>query len=136
YRLSADCIIVFGGGEIYTDRAPADVKGFVRRVMLRVFPQLADARIDFAWGGRVSITRTRLPHVGRIDGCIWLAQGYSGQGVALAGLAGTALAEAICGEPERFDILSRLPAGRFPGGWLRRPLQVAGMLYYAARDRL
>ncbi len=136
YRLSADRRLLFGGGETYTDREPRDVKGFVRRVMLRVFPQLADLRIEFGWGGRVSITRTRLPHVGCVDGRIWFAHGYSGQGVALAGLAGTALAEAICGERERFDILARLPSGRFPGGWLRRPLQVAGMLYYAARDRL
>jgi gamma-glutamylputrescine oxidase len=137
YRLSADRRLLFGGGEIYTEREPADVKGFVRRVMLRVFPQLGDVGIDFGWGGRVSITRTRLPHVGHIDRRTWFAQGYSGQGVALAGLAGTVLAEAICGDTERFELMARLPPGRFPGGHvLRRPLQVGGMLYYALRDRI
>jgi gamma-glutamylputrescine oxidase len=113
------------------------VKAFVRPVMLRAFPQLADVRIDFGWGGPVSITRTRLPHVGRLGARVYFAQGYSGQGVALSGLAGKALAEAICGEPERLALLERLPHGRFPGGTLlRRPLQVAGMLYYAMRDRI
>jgi gamma-glutamylputrescine oxidase len=105
--------------------------------MLRTFPQLADARIEFGWGGSVSITRTRLPHVGRIGEQMFFAQGYSGQGVALSGLMGTIIAEAICGDPERLEFLSRLPHGRFPGGTLlRRPLQVAGMLYYALRDRI
>jgi gamma-glutamylputrescine oxidase len=105
--------------------------------MLRTFPQLAGARIDFGWGGSVSITRTRLPHVGRLGERMFFAQGYSGQGVALSGLAGLVIADAICGETERLDFLAGIPPGAFPGGTLlRRPLQIAGMLYYALRDRL
>ncbi len=105
--------------------------------MLRVFPQLADKRIDYAWGGQLAITMSRLPHFGRLPGDIFFAQGYSGQGLALATLAGKLIAEAVAGTAERFDLFAQLPQRRFPGGTLlRQPALVLGMLWYALRDRL
>ena len=137
YRLSPDGRLIFGGGETYTDRTPRDLRAFVRRYMLEVFPQLADVRIDYAWSGRLAITRSRLPHFGRIEDRGFFAQGFSGHGVALTQLAGKLLAEAVAGTAERFDVFAGLPHRRFPGGrWARRPLLAAGMLYYALRDRL
>jgi gamma-glutamylputrescine oxidase len=137
YRCSADHRLLFGGGEVYTRRDPRDIKRFVRRRMLAVYPQLAGARIDFGWGGRLAITMNRLPHLGRLGPDLYFAQGYSGQGVALAGLAGKLMAEAIAGTAERFDVFARIPHRKFPGGrLLRYPAQVLGMLFYSLRDRL
>ena len=65
------------------------------------------------------------------------AQGYSGQGVGMAHLAGAVLAETIHGKADRFDTLERIPTHLFPGGrWLRWPGLVLGMTYFALRDRL
>ena len=137
YRLTSDLRLLFGGGETYRDRPPRDLRAFVRRFMLEVFPQLADVRIDYAWSGRLAITRSRLPHFGRIEDCGFFAQGFSGHGVALTQLAGKLLAEAVAGTAERFDVFAGLPHRRFPGGaWVRQPLLAAGMLYYALKDRL
>ncbi|MFQ5783445.1 MAG: NAD(P)/FAD-dependent oxidoreductase [Alphaproteobacteria bacterium] len=137
YRLSADRRLLFGGGETYSGRAPRDLKGFVRKYMLRVFPQLADARIDYAWGGRLAITWNRLPHFGRLAGDVYFAHGFSGHGVALTSLAGKLIAEAIAGNAERFDVFAGIRHREFPGGTLlRKPALVLGMLYYALRDRL
>lgn len=137
YRLSADRRLLYGGGETYTGRAPRDLKAFVRTYMLRIFPQLTDVRIDYAWGGQVAITLNRLPHFGRLAPNVYFAQGYSGQGVALASLAGKLVAEAIAGTAERFDIFARIRHRDFPGGArLRRPAAAIGMLYYSLRDRL
>jgi gamma-glutamylputrescine oxidase len=137
FRLSADRRLLFGGGETYSAREPSDIAGFVRRYMLRVFPQLADTRIDHAWGGQLAITMNRLPHMGRLPGDIYFSQGYSGQGVALASLAGKLMAEAISGSAERFDVFARIPHRSFPGGTLlRHPALVLGMLWFALRDRL
>ena len=137
YRLSADRRLIFGGGETWGDRPPRDLRAFVRRYMLAVFPQLADLRIDYAWSGRLAITRSRLPHFGRIGSEGFFAQGFSGHGVALTQLAGRLLAEAVAGTAERFDVFAGLPHRPFPGGpWMRQPLLVAGMLYYALKDRL
>jgi gamma-glutamylputrescine oxidase len=137
YRLSADRRLLFGGGETYSFHTPGDIAGFVRPHMLKVFPQLAGTRIDYAWGGQLAITMGRLPHFGRLPGDIFFAQGYSGQGLALTSLAGKLIAEAASGSAERFDIFARLPHRRFPGGTLlRHPSLVLGMLWYALRDRL
>jgi len=137
YRLSADGRLLFGGGETYSKADPADIAGFVRPYMLRVFPQLADVRIDYAWGGTLAITLSRLPQIGRLEPNLYFAHGFSGQGVALTGLAGRLIAEAIAGQAERFDVFARLEHRNFPGGtWLRRPAQALGMLYYSLRDKL
>ncbi len=137
YRLSVDRRLLFGGGETYSSRFPKDLKGFVRKYMLRVYPQLAETRIDYAWGGTLAITLNRMPSFGRLDPNTFYAQGYSGQGVALTSLAGKLIAEAVAGTAERFDVFARLPHRDFPGGTLLRwPGLVAGMLYYSLRDRL
>jgi gamma-glutamylputrescine oxidase len=137
FRLSADKRLLFGGGETYSPHPPRDIAGFVRPHMLKVFPQLAGARIDYAWGGQLAITMSRLPQFGRLPGDIFFAHGYSGQGLALTSLAGKLIAEAVSGSAERFDVFARLPHARFPGGTLlRHPLLVLGMLWYALRDRL
>ncbi|MGI9333044.1 MAG: NAD(P)/FAD-dependent oxidoreductase, partial [Gammaproteobacteria bacterium] len=88
YRLSADHRLVFGGGESYSYDPPPDLAGFVRRYMLRVFPQLSDVRVDFAWSGQLAITFSRLPAFGRLGANGYYVHGFSGHGVALTQLAG------------------------------------------------
>lgn len=137
FRLSADHRLLFGGGENYRRGFPADIGAFVRPHLLRVFPQLADVPLEYAWGGALGISRTRLPHLGRLAPNLFFAQGYSGHGISIASLAGRLIAEAVAGQAERFDVLATLPAPRWPGGTLLRwPLLVLGMLYYSLRDRL
>lgn len=136
YRLSGDRRLLFGGGETYSDREISNIKNFVRRYMLAVFPQLSDVAIDYAWSGRLAITMNRLPHFGRIGSKGFFVQGFSGHGVALTQLAGRLMAEAVAGDAERFDVFAKLKHQTFPGGTvLRKPLLVLGMLYYALRDK-
>ena len=136
YRLSADRRMIWGGGEKYTPTPPPSIPEFVKPHMVRVFPQLADKRIDYGWSGMVGITMSRLPNLGRL-GNVFYAQGYSGQGVAITGIVGKLIAEALSGTAERFDVFASLPHRNFPGGTaLRHPLLVLAMLWYAMRDRL
>jgi len=135
-RLSADGRLIFSGGERYTPAPPADIAGFVRPFMLKVFPQLSGAPIDYAWGGRVSITMSRMPHIGRI-GDLFFSHGYSGQGTLLPAVAGMSIGAAVDGKPHTFNVLAGLAPPEFPGGAaFRSPLYVLGMLWYALRDRL
>jgi gamma-glutamylputrescine oxidase len=137
WKLSADNRLLFGGGETYSRRFPADIKNFVRQYMLRIYPELASTRIDYGWGGTLAITMNRMPDFGRLSSQVFYAHGYSGHGVPIATLAGKLLAEAISGSAERFDVMANVPSRQFPGGtMLRWPGLVAGMLFYAMRDRL
>ena len=135
WKLSADNRLLFGGGESYSSRFPADLKGFVRKYMLRIYPELVDTRIDYGWGGTLAITLKRMPDFGRLSPNVFYAHGYSGHGVPTATLAGKLLAEVISGTAERFDIMAGVPVSQFPGGTLLRwPGLVAGMRFYSLRD--
>ncbi len=136
WRQTPDGRLLFGGGESYGWRFP-DIAATVRKPMLKVYPQLADARIDHAWGGTLAITPTRNPCFCRPQPNVLSASGYSGHGVALATMAGQILAEAIAGQTGRFDVMARLPVPRFPGGTLlRHPVLVLAMTWFSLRDRL
>tara|TARA_R110002096_G_scaffold51912_2_gene135408 strand:+ start:3158 stop:4459 length:1302 start_codon:yes stop_codon:yes gene_type:complete len=136
WRLSEDGRLLFGGAETYGYRFPDVVKA-VTKPMLKVYPQLADVKIDYAWGGTLGITRSRLPSFHRPRPNVLSASGYSGYGVAMASLAGKITAEAVAGQAERFDLMAALPQQDFPGGAaLRWPMLAAAMTWYALRDRL
>ena len=136
FRFSADHRFLFGGGETYSETPPKDLKAFVRRYMLKVFPQLSDVEIDYAWSGRLAISFDRMPEFGRVGSNGFFAHGFSGHGVALSQLAGRLLAEVVAGQAERFDVYAAIKHRKFPGGEvLRHPLLVAGMLYYSLKDK-
>ena len=136
FRLTPDTRMLFGGRASYTTLEPANLAADMQPRMAKIFPQLASTRIDFAWGGYIAITSNRIPDCGRLSPTTYYAHGYSGQGVALAGLYGKLMAEAIRGTAERFDLLSRIRHLPFPGGPIRTPLLAAAMLYYRLKDAL
>ncbi len=136
YRRSKDNRMLFGGRASYSGMTPPALGEYMRPRMTSVFPQLKDVKIDYAWGGNIAITSNRIPDCGRLSPTVFYAHGYSGQGVALAGMYGKLMAECVRGVSERFDLLARVKHLPFPGGALRTPLLVAAMMYYRVRDAL
>ena len=138
FRITPDHRLLFGGGESYSYGFPRDISAFVRRHMLRVFPQLADARIDYGWGGTLAITPSRLPFVREVAPELLNVSGYSGLGVVMAPYFGKLVADHLSGRGSAaFDLLAELPVPPFPGGRLLRcPTLVAAMSLAALRDRL
>jgi gamma-glutamylputrescine oxidase len=146
FRLTADHRMLFGGRISYSTATPLNLEDSMQRRMAATFPALRDTRIEYSWGGFVDISMNRAPDFGRlsdiVDGPRGLAdvfylQGFSGHGLALTGLAGRLVAEAIDGNSSRFDTFARIRHRPFPGGrLLRMPALVAGMAYYRLKDLL
>jgi gamma-glutamylputrescine oxidase len=137
FRLSHDGRLLFGGGESYGYKFPADIASTVRKPMSVIFPHLKDVRIDYAWGGTLGITMKRLPYLARVAPNILSASGYSGHGVGTATHAGYLMAKAVEGQTDGFDTMAAIPTLPFPGGAaFRNPLLVLAMTWYAMRDRL
>jgi gamma-glutamylputrescine oxidase len=137
FRRSNDHRLLFGGRVSYSSVQPPRLAESMRRRMVRVFPSLADVKVAYAWGGYLDITMSRAPNFGRLAPNVYYLQGFSGHGLALAGLAGKLASEAIAGTAERFDVFARIPHRDFPGGRVfRRPSLVMAMLYYRLRDLL
>jgi len=137
FRFSADHRMLFGGRVSYTTRTPHRLKDLMARRMGDVFPELKDAPVEFVWGGFVDISMNRAPDFGRLGANLYYLQGFSGHGVALTGLAGQLVADAVAGQAERFDVFAALQHRAFPGGpLLRTPSLALGMLWHRLRDLL
>ena len=137
YRPTNDNRMLFGGRVSYSTKTPANLQESMRARMVDTFPQLASAKIQYAWGGFVDITMNRAPDFGRIGANVYYLQGFSGHGLALTGLAGRVVAEAMTADASRFDLFARLKHRSFPGGrLLRTPALVLGMAWYRLKDLL
>lgn len=137
YRLSADKRMLFGGGLVYGGTDPGDIKAKLLPNMTKVFPQLKDVKVGFAWSGNFALSFSRVPQMGRIGDSTYFAHGYSGHGVTGSHTFGRILSEAIDGDRSRFDVFEKVPWFPFPGGRMFRvPYSMAGSWWYALRDKL
>jgi gamma-glutamylputrescine oxidase len=135
YRFDARGRMLFGGRASYTAQ-DFGIRRELQKKMQAVFPSLANVPIEQDWSGRIGITTDRIPHFGKIGENCWFVQGFSGHGVALTGVAGMILAEAIAGDQGRFDVLASIRHLPFPGGVFRIPALALGMMFYKLRDQL
>ena len=137
FRLSADKRLLFGARMNYFGEDPDVIKASHRRRMSRIYPQLADIRIDYAWGGTIGVPLKRVPLLGRVSPDIYYCQGYSGHGVNVAHLAGRIMADAIAGTVEQFDMFANVKPTVVPGAHIfSKPMVALGVLYYQIKDRL
>lgn len=135
YRPLADTRLLWGGRISVRDRAPAAVQRLLLRDLRKVYPQLADARIDFAWSGLMSYARHEMPQIGRIDDGLWLGQAFGGHGVAPTTFAGDVLAAAIADNDTRWREFADygLVSALKPAGFLGAQLSY---WWYQARDAI
>jgi glycine/D-amino acid oxidase-like deaminating enzyme len=135
FRITPDHRLLFGGRARFAMSSPhSDEKSgrILQKAMVSVFPQLAEADVDYCWGGLVDMSMDRLVHAGEHDG-LFYSVGYSGHGVQMATHMGKQMAEYMNGVPEanpwRDITFKRIP-GHFGPPWF---LPFAGA-YYKAQD--
>ena len=137
FRVTADRRLLFGGRAEFGRPNPDTTRraaAILRKGMTTIFPELAGARIDYAWGGNVAFTRDQMPRAGRLDG-VYYAGGYCGHGVAMATYLGEQIARRIAGEPIDHPLFDdRFPAIPMYAGnpWF---LPLVGA-YYQVKDWL
>lgn len=137
YRLTADNRLMFGGGTNYSGRDIRNVARALRPALEKTFPALEGTTIDYAWTGTAGIVVNRIPALGRINHCVYYAQGYSGHGIASSHIMAEILADAIDGTMKRFDIFSQLKHIRLPvGPGAGSALIALGMAYYGLKEKL
>jgi glycine/D-amino acid oxidase-like deaminating enzyme len=102
FRITPDNRMLLGGrAQVALSTAESDLSSarILRKVLVEFFPQLADVKIDFAWGGHVGITLDRIPHAGEQNG-IHYALGYNGHGTQMATYMGRQMVKVIAGQPD------------------------------------
>jgi glycine/D-amino acid oxidase-like deaminating enzyme len=135
FRITPDHRLLFGGRARFALSNPqSDEKSghILQRAMVDVFPQLANTRVDYCWGGLVDMSMDRMVHAGEHDG-LFYSVGYSGHGVQMATHMGKQMADYLSGNvdanPWRDLPFKRIP-GHFGPPWF---LPFAGS-YYKFKD--
>ncbi len=98
YRAMADDRLMWGGRIAIARPAPDRIAQWLKRDMLKVFPELAEARINSAWGGLMGYTRSQMPSISQTQPGLWHALGFGGHGVCATTVAGEIVAAAISQE--------------------------------------
>jgi glycine/D-amino acid oxidase-like deaminating enzyme len=138
-RLTPDHRLAFGGRARFAPSNPSsDLKSgdVLKRELAEIFPQLADVRIDYVWGGSVGFSWDRIPHAGETNG-LYYSMGYCGHGVQMATYMGRAIAEVMDGNAEANPLrglgFPKVPVPFYNGTAWFLPF---GGAYYKAKDRL
>ena len=130
WHVSADRRMVFGGRASFMPTTIDKTAAILWKGLVEVHPQMADYRIEYAWGGNVGFTFDRMPHVGRTKDGVTYAMGCCGTGVALMTNLGTKVGAWLAGGEApalarlRFPLVPAPYEGRpwfmpFAGEWFR-----------------
>jgi len=138
FRRTRDDRLLFGGRCTYSNRVASDIAAALRPRLLRVFPDLADVAIDFAWTGTIGIPLNRVPLIGELSPEFFYAQGYSGHGVNCSHIAAEILADAIAlREKKDMTLFESVTHFRIPAaGIIGNPMLALGMTWFRIKDAL
>jgi gamma-glutamylputrescine oxidase len=114
YRFSADGRMLWGGLGHWSGADSANPEPLLRKRMTKIFPQLAPARSEYQWSGRIGISANLNPQIGRLAPNVYYAQAYSGHGVASTHLSGRMIADAITGQSDDFEMFAGIRHQRVP----------------------
>ncbi|WP_342116880.1 NAD(P)/FAD-dependent oxidoreductase [Pseudoduganella sp. OTU4001] len=133
YRPLQDSRLLWGGRISIRSRSPEEVASLLYTDMLKVYPQLAGAKVDYAWSGLMSYGRHKMPQLGKLPNGVWYGMGFGGHGVGPTSLAGDVLSAALMGELSKVDQFAAwgLPTTGGPAGLLAAQLTY---WYYELRD--
>lgn len=95
YRPLPDHRILWGGRISIRDRQAQEVATLLAADMRKVYPQLHDVKVDYAWSGLMSYAQHKMPQIGKLPNGVWYAMGFGGHGVAPTTVAGELVASAI-----------------------------------------
>jgi glycine/D-amino acid oxidase-like deaminating enzyme len=116
FRISPDNRLIWGGRARFALSSPtSDAKSghILEASMRQTFPQLAQVKVDYCWGGIIDLTADRLPHAGEHDG-LFYAMGYSGHGAQMSVHMGQMMARVMAGDAAA-NPLAALPWPAIPG---------------------
>lgn len=138
YRKTFDGRLVFGAADNASNLTEEQLsKAFkeARQRMLGVFPQLKDVPVTHGWYGRISVSHPEMIDVGQAYENVFYLQGDAGHGLLPFHMSATAIAKAISGHPQMFNLLQSMQADPIPGAGRFDDLYARlGSLYFRMVD--
>ena len=126
--------ILWGGAITTKVSEPKRLAEVMRQDMVETFPQLAAARMEYAWAGLMAYALHKMPLIGGDGRGLWWATGFGGHGMNTTAMAGILLARAIAGGDDEYRRFSAF-APRWAGGPFGRAGVQASYWWMQLRDR-
>ncbi|MBV8754662.1 MAG: FAD-binding oxidoreductase, partial [Hyphomicrobiales bacterium] len=106
YRVIGGDRLMWGGRITSRLSPPRRLPALMRRHIVRVYPQLADVEIEYAWPGTMSYAVHKMPQIGELSPGVWLAGAFGGHGLNTTAMAGDLIARAIIERDDRWRLFS------------------------------
>jgi glycine/D-amino acid oxidase-like deaminating enzyme len=106
YRIVADDRLLWGGRVSMGGTPPRRLKAQMRRDIRKVYPQLGDVEIEYAWAGTMAYAVHKMPQIGELAPGYWLASAFGGHGLNTTAMAGEMIARAILEGDDRWRLFS------------------------------
>src|SRR5205085_9188377 len=106
YRIVADDRLLWGGRITTRASEPRRLKAQMRRDILKIYPQLGDLEIEYAWTGTMAHAVHKMPQIGELAPGYWLASAFGGHGLNTTAMAGEMIARAILDGDDRWRLFS------------------------------
>jgi len=106
YRIVADDRLLWGGRITTRASEPRRLKAHLRGDILKVYPQLDDVEIEYAWVGTMAYAVHKMPQIGELAPGYWLASAFGGHGLNTTAMAGEMIARAILDGDDRWRLFS------------------------------
>jgi glycine/D-amino acid oxidase-like deaminating enzyme len=86
---------MWGGRADACEPDAARISRLLHADMARIYPQLADLKVETAWSGLMPIARHHMPVIGPLADGLWAAACFGGLGLVATTLAGELIGAAI-----------------------------------------
>jgi glycine/D-amino acid oxidase-like deaminating enzyme len=104
FRRDHEDRLVMGGRSPVDDNPTVQHSGALQAAIARIFPQAAGQPIEFAWSGKVAITKDKYVHLHMLAPGMFAALGCNGRGVAACTMVGKVLADLVSGRTGPADL--------------------------------
>lgn len=133
YHLAGDRLL--WGGRISARAAPRHPERLIGKDIARVYPQLKNVPIEYAWSGVMGYAIHMMPQIGMVQPGVWVSTAFGGQGLNTSAMAGDIIASAITEQDDRWRLF--LPFGLvWNGGKAGRVIAQAAYWGMQAKDWL
>ena len=123
YRIVSDDRLMWGGRISMRGSTPWRLKAALRSDILKVYPQLGNVEIEYAWSGVMAYAVHKMPQIGELAQGYWLAGAFGGHGLNTTAMAGEMIARAILEGDDRWRLFSPYELVWAGGRWGRATAQ-------------
>lgn len=107
-QVEQECKMTLGGADALTQITKSLDIMKIKKELIKIFPIFEKIKIENIWGGKCDVTLNNLHFIDEIDKNLYIAHGFSGQGLVATHLYAQAIVESICGNNDKMNFFKNI----------------------------